>query len=48
MATALLRYALLLETGRGGAPEEIFLEDRAIQALGLIWVVIFAAGVYVG
>ena len=46
MATALLRYGLVLDRGHGGAPEEVFLSDRALQALGLIWVVTFALGVY--
>src|SRR5262245_38504480 len=46
MATALLRYGLLLENGHGGAPEEVFLSDRALQALGIIWLVTFVLGVY--
>ncbi|HEY1282556.1 MAG TPA: decaprenyl-phosphate phosphoribosyltransferase [Acidimicrobiales bacterium] len=46
MATALLRYGLVLDRGHGGAPEEVFLSDRALQALALIWVVTFALGVY--
>lgn len=46
MLTALLRYALVLEQGRGAAPEEVFLNDRVLQILGVAWVVIFAAGVY--
>jgi decaprenyl-phosphate phosphoribosyltransferase len=45
---AILRYALLLDAGRGGAPEEIVLGDRTLQVLGLIWVALFAVGVYVG
>jgi decaprenyl-phosphate phosphoribosyltransferase len=44
----ILRYALLLETGHGGAPEEIVLNDRTLQILGLIWVALFAVGVYAG
>jgi decaprenyl-phosphate phosphoribosyltransferase len=48
MATALLRYGLVLERGEGGAPEEVFLSDRVLQALGLIWLVTFLLGVYVG
>lgn len=47
MLTALLRYVLILEQGHGAAPEEIFIADRTLQILGLMWVVIFAAGVYV-
>ena len=43
---AILRYALLLDAGRGGAPEEIVLGDRPLQVLGLVWVGLFAAGVY--
>lgn len=47
MLTALLRYSLVLERGGGGAPEEVFLADRVLQALGLLWLVCFALGVYV-
>lgn len=43
---AILRYALLLDAGRGGAPEEVVLGDRSLQFLGLVWVGLFAAGVY--
>jgi decaprenyl-phosphate phosphoribosyltransferase len=43
---AILRYALLLDAGRGGAPEEIVIGDRTLQVLGLVWVGLFAAGVY--
>ena len=43
---ALLRYALVLEAGRGGAPEEVFASDRWLQVLGLSWAVLFAIGVY--
>ena len=46
MATALLRYTLILEQGRGAAPEEIFASDRTLQVLGLLWVVLFTLGVY--
>ncbi len=43
---AMLRYALLLDQGQGGAPEEIFLRDHVIQGLGLLWGVLFAVGIY--
>jgi decaprenyl-phosphate phosphoribosyltransferase len=43
---ALLRYALVLEDGGGGAPEEVFLADRWLQLFGLIWAALFAIGVY--
>ena len=48
MLTALLRYALVLEQGRGAAPEEVFASDRVLQALGVLWVIVFGLGVYVG
>jgi decaprenyl-phosphate phosphoribosyltransferase len=48
MSTAVLRYTLILEQGHGAAPEEIFLSDRTLQVLGVLWVVVFGLGVYVG
>ncbi len=48
MATALLRYLLILEQGHGAAPEEIFAADRTLQVLGLVWAMVFGLGVYVG
>lgn len=47
MLTALLRYLLILEQGHGAAPEEIFAADRTLQVLGLVWVAVFATGVYI-
>ena len=47
MVTALLRYTLVVEQGHGAAPEEIFLQDRTLQVLGLVWLVVFGLGVYV-
>lgn len=47
MLAALLRYALVLDQGHGSAPEEIFTRDRVLQGLGLVWVLVFALGVYV-
>ena len=46
MLTALLRYALVLEQGRGAAPEEVFASDRVLQLLGVAWVVVFGMAVY--
>lgn len=48
MLTALLRYTLVLEQGHGSAPEEIFAADRWLQAMGVVWVIVFGLGVYVG
>jgi decaprenyl-phosphate phosphoribosyltransferase len=42
-----LRYGRLLETGRGGAPEELVLQDRTLQVLGALWLACFAVGVHV-
>jgi decaprenyl-phosphate phosphoribosyltransferase len=43
---AVLRYALVIEQGGGGAPEEVVLSDRVIQILGVLWIVSFALGVH--
>ena len=45
-ALAILRYGLLIDTGHGGAPEDVVLSDRALQLMGLIWVLVFSIGVY--
>lgn len=45
---ALLRYALQVDRGAGGAPEDVILGDRTLQVIGLIWVVTFGLGVYTG
>jgi decaprenyl-phosphate phosphoribosyltransferase len=41
-----LRYALLIDSGQGGAPEDVFLRDRTLQILGLCMATLFAIGVY--
>ena len=43
---AVLRYVRLLDTGHGGAPEEVVLADRALQIMGAAWLLVFAVGVY--
>ncbi len=47
MLMALLRYLLVLDQGQGSAPEEVFTSDRLLLALGLCWVVVYGAAVYV-
>jgi decaprenyl-phosphate phosphoribosyltransferase len=42
---ALLRYALIIEEGNGGAPEDALLGDRTLLVLGVAWVAVFGAGV---
>lgn len=46
MVLALLRYLMLVDRGEGESPEELFTRDRALQAYGLVWLVVYAAGVY--
>ena len=41
-----LRYALLVDQGQGAAPEEVILKDRALQVIGLLWLVVFGLGIY--
>ncbi len=45
---AVLRYALVIEKGGGGAPEEVVLSDRVLQLLGVLWVATFLLGVASG
>jgi decaprenyl-phosphate phosphoribosyltransferase len=42
---AVLRYALVIDQGGGGAPEEVVLSDRVLQIVGLVWMLTFALGV---
>jgi len=44
----LLRYQLTVEQGHGGAPEDVVLGDRALQLIGLAWLVTFVIGVQLG
>jgi decaprenyl-phosphate phosphoribosyltransferase len=43
---ALLRYALDVDSGRAGAPEDIVLHDRVLQLVGVAWLVIFTLGAF--
>jgi len=40
-----LRYALLLDQGEGGAPEEVLLRDRVLLLIGVAWVICFGIAV---
>lgn len=44
---AILRYAADVDRGDGGAPDEIALNDRALQVLALAWLVTIGIAVYV-
>ncbi len=43
---ALLRYAVDIDSGAAGAPEEVLLHDRLLMLLGGIWAVCFMGSVY--
>ena len=40
------RYVMLMESGQGGAPEELVLRDRSLLAFGAAWVLLVGWGVY--
>jgi decaprenyl-phosphate phosphoribosyltransferase len=44
----LARYAMLIGSGAGQAPEELILRDRTLLALSVAWGILFLGGVYVG
>lgn len=43
---AVLRYAVDVDAGRAGEPEEIVLRDHTLQVLGVLWVALVALAVY--
>ena len=43
---AILRYAADVDRGHGGAPDEMALSDRVLQALALLWIVCIVMAVY--
>lgn len=45
-AACLIRYAGLVATGDGEAPEELLLRDRVMAGAAVLWLVIFALGVH--
>lgn len=45
-ATAILRYAQLLDAGEGGAPEELVARDRMLLVLSLVWAALFGLAVW--
>jgi decaprenyl-phosphate phosphoribosyltransferase len=44
---AVLRYAVAVDAGNGGEPEEIALADRVLQVLAVVWIGMLALAVYV-
>jgi len=47
MMIALLRYTFLVDAGQGAQPEDLLFSDHPLQALGAVWAVLFALGVYI-
>ncbi|MBS1836366.1 MAG: decaprenyl-phosphate phosphoribosyltransferase [Actinobacteria bacterium] len=43
---AILRYAMLVDQGKGAAPEEVLAEDRMMQLMGLGLVALLFIGIY--
>jgi decaprenyl-phosphate phosphoribosyltransferase len=43
---AILRYAVDVDKGSAGAPEEIVLRDRVLLGMGVVWLVLVGAGVF--
>jgi decaprenyl-phosphate phosphoribosyltransferase len=43
---AIFRYALLVDGGRGGTPDEVILRDPWLLVFGVAWVFLVAVGVY--
>jgi len=43
---AVLHLELRFERGWGAAPEDLAFGDRTLQILGLVWIMLFAVGVY--
>jgi decaprenyl-phosphate phosphoribosyltransferase len=43
---AVLYVLLQLDSGRGGAPEDLVLKDRTVQLLAVLWAALVAVGVY--
>ncbi len=45
-AVAILRYALLLEQGKGAEPENLVLSDRTLLLAGALWAIVYGCAVY--
>ncbi len=41
----LMRYAVVIDAGRAGEPEDIIWRDRGLQLLGLVWLALVLVGV---
>ena len=45
-AIAILRYALLLDQGKGAEPENLVLSDRALLIAGAAWILVYGFAIY--
>jgi decaprenyl-phosphate phosphoribosyltransferase len=45
-ALGVLRYALLIEEGRGEAPEDLIFRDAPLQLLGVAWLAVLGFAIY--
>ncbi len=45
-ALAILRYAMKIDAGQAGAPEDVVMHDRVLQVLGLLWLAPVAIAVF--
>lgn len=43
---AVLRYALLVDQGKGSAPEDVILHDGLMQLMGVLWAATLLIGIY--
>lgn len=43
---AILRYAMRIDAGEAGAPEEVVIHDRMLQAVGLFWVLTLSVALF--
>jgi decaprenyl-phosphate phosphoribosyltransferase len=46
-ALAMGRYAFLVAAKRGGAPEDLFVRDRALILAVLVWLALYGGGIYI-
>ena len=42
----LLQYALEVDTGNAGEPEDVVLHDRVLQGIGVVWLVVISLAVF--
>jgi decaprenyl-phosphate phosphoribosyltransferase len=43
----IMRYALLVDRGEGGTPEELVVRDPGLRLVGLAWLALFLGSVYI-